>query len=403
MKIVHVIPGLTRQRGGPTAVVEALVRHQVVEHSVTVLTTDQGARNGEQSISLAEGVRRVTCAVHGPDRLAYAPRFAEACAAELADCDLLHVHSIFTYPVHVALRTAFELHRPVVLRPCGLLHRFSLQQSRWIKAAYLARWGAFVQRAVTAWHYTSLAESAESWPSITTSAVRSPVDRLHQFVVPNGIEPDDFDIDRAQAARTVATLWPQLDGPYALFLGRLHHKKNVAFLVQQFLAAAPAYCKLVVAGPDESQLWSAIVARLKPAELARLVRIEIVAGEQKAALLAAATLFALPSQHENFGIAALEALAAGTPILLSPHVDLAASASAAGCGETVPLLASEWRSALARMLTAPALTDDDVSRRRRWVAENYAWSAVHAALMDRYRWTLAGCPQEASGVAANSN
>ena len=55
MRILHVIPGLTRERGGPTAVVEALSRQQAAAgHTVTVLTTDQGLRHGEQD---AEHVR----------------------------------------------------------------------------------------------------------------------------------------------------------------------------------------------------------------------------------------------------------------------------------------------------------------------------------------------------------
>src|SRR5207245_24431 len=94
-------------------------------------------------------------------------------------------------------------------------------------------------------------------------------------------------------------------------------------LLQAFLAGAPREFKLVVAGPDECDLWPTLAARfLKPSLAARVVRAGTVTGRAKIALLAAARLFALPSEHENFGNAALEALAAGTPVLLSPHVDL---------------------------------------------------------------------------------
>ena len=53
-------------------------------------------------------------------------------------------------------------------------------------------------------------------------------------------------------------------------------------------------------------------------DAARVVRLGLVTGNEKVLLLAGASLFALPSEHENFGIAPLEALAAGTPVLLSP-------------------------------------------------------------------------------------
>src|SRR5437868_555199 len=98
MKILHVIPGLTRERGGPSVVVQALARHQVMAgHNVAVLTTDQGMRHGEQPIRLSERIDMETLRVRGSDRLAYAPGFAQAVKARLRACDVVHVHSIFTY------------------------------------------------------------------------------------------------------------------------------------------------------------------------------------------------------------------------------------------------------------------------------------------------------------------
>src|SRR5438876_153120 len=107
MKILHVIPGLTRERGGPTAVLQALVRHQAeAGYEVAVLTTDQGARNGEHPVELHRAVVVERLRVRGPDRLAYAPGFARVVRHRLRDCDVAHVHSVFTYPVHTALREA---------------------------------------------------------------------------------------------------------------------------------------------------------------------------------------------------------------------------------------------------------------------------------------------------------
>src|SRR5205823_3603659 len=122
-----------------------------------------------------------------------------------------------------------------------------------------------------------------------------------------------------------------------LFLGRLHPKKRVDFLLEAFLDAAPQECKLVIAGPDECSLWKPLAARFlsDTAAARRVLRMGTVSGKDKVALLAGAALFALPSEHENFGIAALEALAAGTPVLLSPHVDLAESVLAADLGNVV--------------------------------------------------------------------
>jgi glycosyltransferase involved in cell wall biosynthesis len=367
-------------------VVQALVHYQAESgHRVTVLTTDQGARNGEQPVELSAAVTVERFSVHGPDRIAYAPRFTRVVKERLRASDVVHVHSVFLYPVHVALREALAAGVPVVLRPCGHLHRYSLRRSRWRKRLYLALWGGMVRRACSAWHYTSENEAAESWPW----------DSSPRFVLPNGVEPAAYALDPGEAREALRRHWPELrDSPYVLFLGRLHPKKRLDLLLAAFLAGAPGPFKLVVAGPDECSLWGPLAARFlrDPAAAGRVLRIEMVSGARKAALLAGASLFALPSEHENFGVAALEALAAGTPVLLSPHVDLADAVVAAGLGETVPLEVGAWTEQLAALLGNTGGLSEAAERRRRWVKEQYSWSQIARKLVQRYRWVMAGCP-----------
>lgn len=381
MRILHVIPGLTHERGGPSAVVEALVRHQIGQgHVVTVLTTDQGARSGERPVELASRATVERLPVRGPDRVAFAPAFRCRVRQRLGSADIVHVHSIFTYPVHVTLSEALAARVPVVLRPCGLLHRYSLQFSNWRKRSYLKLFGRQVRRACTAWHYTSANEAAESWPGDTSP----------RFIVPNGIDPDAFGINRHEATSAVGREWPALrDVPYALFLGRLHPKKRLDLLLEAFLSGAPAQFKLAVAGPDECGLWEDIASRFARNSAGdRIVRIGMVQGFRKSVLLAGASLFALPSEHENFGIAALEALASGVPVLVSPHVDLAGDVDLRDAIVTAPIDVAIWRNQLARLLNQDAQLRHKAEEVAQKVRQRFSWEHLSATIVQHYQRIL---------------
>jgi glycosyltransferase involved in cell wall biosynthesis len=174
-------------------------------------------------------------------------------------------------------------------------------------------------------------------------------------------------------------------------LGRLHPKKKPKFLVDAFLNAAPQHYRLVMAGPDEMGQWSAIEESLRTrSAMHRVVATGPVSGAAKAELYSAATLFALPSINENFGLTVLEALSAGTPVLSSPHVDLAADAAAAGLAETLPLDSSLWEERLARLPASEPAETEFASRARAWVAASYSWDRISARFIERYGWVLEG-------------
>lgn len=376
MRILHVIPALTEQRGGPSTVVCALAKHQALAgHEVSIFTTDLGLRSGEKLTEIPRGVELEISKVYGTDRFAYAPAFRRALRAKLLTTDIAHIHTIFTHAVHVALEECAAKAVPTIIRPCGTLHSYSLNRSRLKKKYYLALHGKMVRRVCSSWNFTSETESRESWP----------FDASRRFVLPNGIEPDTFNLSDAEARAEVAKRFPQIGGaPYLLFLGRLHPKKRVDLLLEAFLASPANDHRLVIAGPDEG-LWPVLQTRLYAAGAAasRIIRLGHVRGIDKVALLTAAKVFALPSEHENFGVAALEALAAGTPLILSPQVDFGAEAAAAGFAFQVPLEVGAWSEKLSEIMTAsdlPALG----ARGSLWVREHFSWSRIALELSAHY-------------------
>ena len=107
------------------------------------------------------------------------------------------------------------------------------------------------------------------------------------------------------------------DATVCLFMGRLHPRKGVEVLVRAFKQANIANTRLVIAGPDEGML-----ALLQAIKDDRTIMTGYLDGQERLAALAAADIFCLPATGEGLSMAALEALAAGLPAILSPGCNL---------------------------------------------------------------------------------
>jgi glycosyltransferase involved in cell wall biosynthesis len=121
--------------------------------------------------------------------------------------------------------------------------------------------------------------------------------------------------------------WPETRGRrIVLFLGRLHPKKGGDLLIDAFakVLESQPLLHLVMAGPDDGAGTRAALqsqaVRLGIAE--RITFTGMLSGDLKWSALQAAEVFVLPSHQENFGIAVVEALAMGVPVLISNKVNI---------------------------------------------------------------------------------
>ncbi len=149
--------------------------------------------------------------------------------------------------------------------------------------------------------------------------------QCNELVVNYGTsEPE---VDLAEAREAFFESFPQLrDQPFLLFLGRLHEKKGCEMVIRGLAnirehGDIDSPLQLVIAGPDPKTRY---VKRLKgmAAQLDGVTFTGMLSGSQKWGALSAADAFILPSHQENFGIAVVEALACGTPVLISNKVNI---------------------------------------------------------------------------------
>jgi glycosyltransferase involved in cell wall biosynthesis len=113
-------------------------------------------------------------------------------------------------------------------------------------------------------------------------------------------------------------------------------------------------------------------------------------GADRVAVLADADVFALPSYSENFGVAVVEALAVGRPVIISDQVNIHAEISAARVGAVIPLDVDRLAGELRRWLGDEQLRRDAAGRARPFVWGTYDWDQIARHWAGHYARLAAG-------------
>jgi glycosyltransferase involved in cell wall biosynthesis len=385
MRVLHVIPAVAARYGGPSSslvsMCQALVRQGI---SPTIVATDA---DGDERLDVA--VNR-PCTWHGIDAMFFSRQFSESFKysrplarwvnAHVGNFGVVHVHAVLSHAPLAAARAAYHHRVPYIVRPLGTLDPWSLGQKS-LKKQLLLRAGAMqVLRRAAAVQYTSNEEQASVERTLGLSG---------GVVIPLGVEP-------SLLMAPVVTDAHRREDRYVLALSRLHPVKNLVALVEAFadVVAGETAWRLVIAGDGDLDYRAQIEAAVTRAALTdRVTLAGWVEGEAKQRLLRRASLFALPSLHENFGVSLVEAMAAGVPVLVSRQVHLAENVEEARAGWVV----GPGRGSLTRGLRAALMADEERARRGRAARElagRFAWPRVAEDLAGLYR-RLAGHPAHA--------
>jgi glycosyltransferase involved in cell wall biosynthesis len=387
MKVLHVIPSLSRSHGGPTTAL-ALMERALTAQGVTVetATTDDdgpGRRNGRP----CSQPLRENGVVHWyfsklADFYKPSPQFARWIASKAADYDLIHIHALFSFTSAAAAWAAHRAGVPYVVRPLGTLNAYGMRERRpWLKKLAMRLVDGVILRRAAAVHFTSAEEAAEA------AELGIP---MNVAVVPLGVETHDCrspegDCIEPESERRLETC--------VLFLSRLDAKKNLEGLLDAIAILKPEIpgLLLLVAGAGAPDYVASLKARAARAGVADcVVWAGHIEASAKAAAFARADVFVLPSFSENFGIAAAEALAQGLPCVLGHGVALAKDVAAAHAGVSVMTDPESIAQGLRLIIASKAGLTLMSANARQLALERFSAQAMGANLKRLYTGILNG-------------
>lgn len=305
------------------------------------------------------------------ERWKYSRELGGWLSRNVASYDLVHIHSLWSYPTQKAAREAARFRVPYILRPAGMLSPYSFQQGILKKRLYWMLFEGRTVRRAAAFHATTEAEKSDIDQVVSSRRV---------YVIPNGID------DLAWASKVKKA--PASEILELLLLARLHPVKGIVDLLLPAISRIDAKVRLTIAGgsdPHHPSYEGEVVECIKRLGLQDRVRmVGPVKASEKWQLIDQANLLILPSHSENFGLVVAEAMARARPVLVTDRVQISDFVSRERSGIVVSCEIQEICEAIQTLISDPSLLRELGSNGRK-AAEKLRWHSIADQTIFMYR------------------
>lgn len=320
MRFLQVIRTLDPRWGGPVEVVKQLSQ-QAEEGG---LLSDTLSVDDPGSPWLASWPESTHAIGKGISTFGYTRRLDEWLAGNIGRYDAVLVHSIWMYFSLAVRHAATKQGVPYYLFIHGAL-------DPWFKKQYFLKqikkeiyWRLFEHKVLR--DAAAVLFTTEDEKRLAQNAFKPYA--CNPATIGFGISPPPEFSPQTQEAliSELASTFPALRGrTILLYLGRIHEKKGADLLIRAYaklLYRLEGTC-LVLAGPGDDPILKSLQSLASELKIGdRIAWPGPLYGNAKWALMRAAEVFVLPSHQENFGISVVEALACGTPVLISDKVNI---------------------------------------------------------------------------------
>jgi glycosyltransferase involved in cell wall biosynthesis len=373
-RVVHTIPSVAEESSGYAKMALELCQSMATRGVRTELATLD--RDGHREVPAF--VKRFAPSA-GPKRLglsSHMHRWLRA-GGQSGEIGILHSHSIWSMATVYPAWVARKYWTPYVVSTHGALADAAFQSGSRVKAPF---WHLVQQPALleaTCFHATC----DEEMRDIRRRGFIQPV-----AVIPIGIDVPELD-KRPSTEKTM------------LYLSRIHPIKRPDMLLRAWASVSARHpdWRLRIVGPDNDS--PGYLAEMR--ELARSLGVRKVAfegellGDAKLEAYRSADVYVLPSRSENFGITVTEALAAGTPVIVTKGAPWR-EVPERGAGWWVDGSQDALEGAMheAMSTSRPALAEMG-ARGHLWMKECFQRTAVSDRMIDLYEWIMTGMEEAA--------
>jgi len=326
IRVLHVIRSIDPSTGGPAFAVAQMVKVLSARGvSVDVATTALPGKYNSDLSKMRPVIQDGACHYYFPKQAGETWSLSlplwHWLKRNIRNYDLVHIIGVFTFPAFMAAHEAKKANIPYIIKPAGTLDTYSLTQKAWRKKIYYHAFLKGVLDCASAIHTTSQSECDQLVSLVKEDAcVVIPLSVMLPEIIP--AEQKDG------------------NGLRLLFLSRIHPKKGLPVLLEalSILRHRGIPATLTIAGDGPGEYVSEMKRLVNTYALHDLVKFAgFVNDEAKVRLLGEADLFVLPSYQENFGIAVVEAMSAGLPVIVSDQLALADEIVESGAGVAVPV------------------------------------------------------------------
>ena len=300
---------------------------------------------------------------------------------EARTISIVHQHGIWTGISRVTRKFRLTLDVPSIIAPHGSLEKWALKRSKFKKKIALALYERQNLQMASCLHACSHQEIS----GFRDFGLSNPI-----AVIPNGIGDSWLESQGDSLAFRRQFHIPE-SKRILLFLSRITPIKGLPMLMDA-LGSIRKYLNdwvVVLAGADEfNHLQTVQQAVLDFGLENTVVFTGMLRGQLKRDAFAAADLFILPTQRENFAIVVAEALGAGVPVITTkgaPWQDLVSH----DCGWWTDISAEMLAVALQDAIVKPPEELKAMGERgRALVSSRYTWKQSAQMTIELYEWLL---------------